>query len=406
MISKLSQEFLEYYRYINEKDLDKSRESYNKIVNSLKANNDFLDMDDFTIILNRKVPRDKNIKIKKALIDYICDFFKYISVRDNKKAENAVKCIRKLLTNDETLIDMNELISRLKKDLDILELSENIKDKIDRTFNYGICIMDVESEYQISILRKIIDEIENIKMICIENKTKVVIMNKNSKISETMKIDDEEEKFDASKLYGRASGEYRNRDYRKCIELLNFLFKNEELKISTCGRIGLCYMMLKQYNLAIDYLTLATSINKQKIPKYDYTELIFQLKNQMPSNEKKTNFTMSEEEFFDDMNKYYGIDCIDSIITNVNNGFTVEDSCRFMNLSEDETNIVYLIYARECYYNSDYKNGDKFIKLVQKQKNISRYVKEILKEILVNRMYYKNRKRNESDAKILKLNNK
>ena len=395
MISDFSKEVLKFYDSINKKNIVKSKLSYSIIMSLLKPGTMTFYPTDFEEILGKEVTED-NMVTNKNIIDYICDFFEYMAIEDKENAELCIKCIYSLLDDEKTIINMGDFITRIKNDLDKLELKENIKDNIDRAFYYGISVMNVSSESQIKIFEQIINEIPNITMVPFENNEKIALLNKN----------DKREKMNTYELFKQAGNEYYEKNYRDAINSYLTLLRNSKTKLAVCGRLGLSYMMIGNYDVAIDYLMFTTSMNVNHIEKYDYTSLIYKLENEEKSEDKKVQFKMFEEEFYDDMSNYYGIDCINDIINSVNSGFSIEDACKFMNLSDEQISLVYLIYARECYYNCDYRNGDNFIAFVQKSKNNPKYIKKIINTICVNKYYYKNRKRNEPNAKILKLGNK
>ena len=393
MITKLSNELLKFYNNINSKNITDSKLSYTTIVNRLRLDNEFIEMEDLENLLQKEIHLDNDIIIEKNIIEYICDFFKFISKKNLIESEECAKCIYAILDKENVQIDVNEFISYLQKEIYQLELSENLKDNIDKAYYYGISIVDIKKE-DLPIFENIVKEIDNIQLFIFDDK-KLVIINKN----------DKKEKINSYELYNKSRDDYYNKNYEECINKLSMIMKNDKIKVNICGKLGLCYMMLKKYNVAIDYLTFATYLNENNNPKYDYSDLIFDLQNNIVSNDKKTKFKMLEDEFYDDMNNYFNITQINDIILSVNNGTTIEEACKLMGLTEEQINLVYLIYARECYFYSDYYNGDKYIKYVQKKENRTDYVNSVLNMLIVNKYYYKNRKRNENNIKILKLSN-
>ena len=393
MITKLSNELLKFYNNINSKNITDSKLSYTTIVNRLRLDNEFIEMEDLENLLQKEIHLDNDIIIEKNIIEYICDFFKFISKKNLIESEECAKCIYAILDKENVQIDVNEFISYLQKEIYQLELSENLKDNIDKAYYYGISIVDIKKE-DLPIFENIVKEIDNIQLFIFDDK-KLVIINKN----------DKKEKINSYELYNKSRDDYYNKNYEECINKLSMIMKNDKIKVNICGKLGLCYMMLKKYNVAIDYLTFATYLNENNNPKYDYSDLIFDLQNNIMSSDKKTRFKMLEDEFYDDMNNYFNITQINDIILSVNNGTTIEEACKLMGLTEEQINLVYLIYARECYFYSDYYNGDKYIKYVQKKENRTDYVNSVLNMLIVNKYYYKNRKRNENNIKILKLSN-
>ena len=71
-----------------------------------------------------------------------------------------------------------------------------------------------------------------------------------------------------------------------------------------------------------------------------------------------------------------------------------------MNLSDEDTNYIKLLYARDCYYLDKNNEGDLYFKQVEKSKAKDKRVKALYKEILVNKKYYHNRLNSDKDQLI------
>ena len=82
---------------------------------------------------------------------------------------------------------------------------------------------------------------------------------------------------------------------------------------------------------------------------------------------------------------YFGIDNIEQIVSLIiEEGYQVENACYSLGLTEDEKNVVFLILARECYYQEKYSLGDYYLREFSKVNNQSSSIKRLYNEILRN----------------------
>ena len=128
-------------------------------------------------------------------------------------------------------------------------------------------------------------------------------------------------------------------------------------------------------------------IIRKKIPnylennKYDFTSLI----NNVYEEKNKNDIDFQYED-------NYGIDDfedINNVIMDTKLG--LDEYLETLSFSDDEKNIIKLIYARKYYLYSLYDMGDKFIRSVESSKNKSSKVIKILNEIKINKRKYSNR---------------
>lgn len=70
---------------------------------------------------------------------------------------------------------------------------------------------------------------------------------------------------------------------------------------------------------------------------------------------------------------------------------SLEEVCALLKLNNDTKNIIFLMYAKEYYYLKDYMNGDKLVNIVEREKDKSPRVKELIREIRRDKNYYTNR---------------
>ena len=73
----------------------------------------------------------------------------------------------------------------------------------------------------------------------------------------------------------------------------------------------------------------------------------------------------------------------------LNSGLSLDEITRKLNLTEDQSLIMYLNLARECFSSGYDTVGEKLLKLVIKSKNKTLKVSKLLKEIQSRKKFYK-----------------
>lgn len=197
---------------------------------------------------------------------------------------------------------------------------------------------------------------------------------------------------------------YKNKRYEECISCYLQLLQFGVPKAVVYARLGLSYMKLWQKDRAINYLTIATELSKNENKQYDFTELIASLKGLIDESDKKPKFRMNSNEFINDTTIYYGIEDFDDITAYIlESGLDVESACQLFEKTEEETDIIKLLYARWFYQDGNYQKGDEFLKSVEKSQHKTSKTKQIFDTIRTNKKFYINRER-ENDMKLsLKL---
>ena len=115
---------------------------------------------------------------------------------------------------------------------------------------------------------------------------------------------------------------------------------------------------------------------------------------------------MEETDFYNDLNEYYGIDCIDEISNLIESGSSLKDACNDLKLNEEQKQLILLIYGKECYATENYYLGDIYLSKVEKSKNKSKNINCLISEIRTNKKFYKNRMNEENKKLILIPSNK
>lgn len=206
-----------------------------------------------------------------------------------------------------------------------------------------------------------------------------------------------EEKIDCSEIISIAKQTYKDKNYEKCLECNLILLHNfDNPKAIVYSQLGILYMKMKNLPLAIDYLTVANYLSKYEKIKIDYSDLIARLKGDIPRENRKPYFRMTQDDFdYDDVNDNYGIENFTEINSFImESGLDVETACEQLGLSLETIDIIKLIYAREFYSQENYEKGDLFIKSYERSENKTPYTKKIFSKIRKNKRFYKNRRNN------------
>ncbi len=184
---------------------------------------------------------------------------------------------------------------------------------------------------------------------------------------------------------------YKNGDYNACISAYRKLLEARNPEVSVYAKLGLAYMQKFDKKTAINYLTVATELNKGEDLRCDFTERIAVLKGLMPDEDRKIYVKMTVAAFERDIYDCYGIEHVEQVARLFSSGMTIDDACSTVGLDDNQKTIVTLIFARECYAQGNYDLGDQFLKKVERTPNKSRFTKSLFSEITKNKAFYKNR---------------
>lgn len=184
---------------------------------------------------------------------------------------------------------------------------------------------------------------------------------------------------------------YADADYDTCINACLQLLQLNEAKTFVYARLGLSYMKKKQMDKAISYLTIATELSKKEDGQFDFEGLIARLTGVITKKDAKPRVQMSVDEFNKEPD-YFGIENMVEINDYVyESGLSVEKACQELGMSEEQIQIVLIIYAREYYSQGDYDKGDEFLRSVEKGPGKTNFVSKLLTEIRKNKKFYVNR---------------
>lgn len=200
--------------------------------------------------------------------------------------------------------------------------------------------------------------------------------------------------FNYKELNREADQAFSSHNTEKAIELYKKLLLMKKPGIHIYARLGLLYLSKNNIYQALIYLKIATgfSLNTAK-KKYDFTSLINKItKQEEKEKDEKANPKMNITDFKNDLVDYTFSTRIKEVIILMEfQGMSLEDSCKALNINENEKNIIALYLARDCYARNDFEYGDYLLRVVEKSKNKSEIVKRLFQEIRINRLFYQNR---------------
>ena len=183
-----------------------------------------------------------------------------------------------------------------------------------------------------------------------------------------------DEYVDVKNLINMGNLAYKEGNYDSCIEDYLQLLQFREPKAFVYAKLGLAYMKKWEKDTAIDYFTIATQLSKKEDGQFDFTELIASLNGLIDKEDKKPRFRMKTEDFYNDVQNQYGIENLDEITSYIlKSGLDVETACKELGMTDEQIDIIHLIYARKFYSQGDYEKGDQFLKTVEKSKNKTKF---------------------------------
>lgn len=313
---------------------------------------------------------------------------------DLKPLIDEVRRIRGEDTNIDVLIQaVEEMRNRKTPSLTDKE-KQSLDSKIKQLYN-GRCafLLDPMPKEKRDLIHEYVSGFEDIASFNIgQDANRRVVLRYKPYIKEYVSIMDTA--TDAKRFYRK--GQYK--EAAECYELLLKIGKPRDI---TYGGYGLTLLKLHRKNEALDYLKIATIISKENNGKLDYTDLIEGIEYPLDKENKKPKVVVKEDEFKDTKRTDLDDELLNDLIGLTSEGeISLIDACKKLNLSEENINYIKLLYARDCYYLNKTSEGDLYFKQVEKSKAKDKKVKDLYKEILVNKKYYHNRLNSSQDQLI------
>ncbi len=269
--------------------------------------------------------------------------------------------------------------------------------------NQGIILLEPMDEEAINKILEIVNDYSDMKAFTIEDKeskNRQVVLKPHQIFTEY---------FDVKGTISLAVQTYNEGKYDECIDyclqILRF-FPNPNS--ASFSKLGLCYLKKNNISLAITYLTVADALAKKEHLSYDFSALIARLKREqnkkvIKDEDAKPFFNMTYKAFSNTID-YYGINNFNEINAFViDTGFDVEYACKTWQISNENTLIIYLIYAREFYRQGNFERGDLFLDAYVKSEGKTKKAQKIYMEIIKRKKFYQNSKNDDAPELTLSL---
>lgn len=195
-------------------------------------------------------------------------------------------------------------------------------------------------------------------------------------------------------------------DYEKALTAFKEVLNNHYVTGNNLASIGYVYTKIGRSFDAIPYFKAATFFNKGRGKNKDYTWLVdsIMLEGKAPvkDDDKKPFVKMSVDDFTN-QDEYYGINGFEEILNYMlTNKVSLQEACISLGYTDDEINIIRIIFAKKYYKQGDTSKGDEFLKAAIQSEKKSVFVLGLIKEVQANKKLYTCQK--ETSGQILSLN--
>lgn len=320
---------------------------------------------------------NKSINALNILLNDICKMQLYSENNISKETQNEIKDEKNEIEKNVVLID-NRITENERNFI------KSIYDKL--IIDKGFILLKPMSDEDRKNIHKIVEEYEDMDSFSIgEGLERRVVLKYRAKV---------EEKIDVKETIAKARAHYDAENYKDSIELylklINILKKSNSF-LYAC--LGFAYMNNSQKEKAINCFIVSTELAKIEGKDFDYSPLIAKLKGIPFSFEEKKPFVKMDLKDFEKENETnYGINNLEEITEYIREtNLDVESACLQLGMNEEQINIVRLLYAKGFYAQGNYEKGDEFLKYVERSKNKSQFLKQMINEIRTNKKFYANR---------------
>ena len=375
-----------FYLCLSSERLDEAEIYLNIIGSATKINNENLSIDNLYKVLethksktnyqNNTPILESNNQVQESNNTYEEEF-------DDDEDEAAF---------DSDLPKNNEDIIREQSDIKFIEKKHNELIK-----NKGIIILNSMSKERTNFILNEADKYLDMSVFTIVDGGKTRIVLKYNEL--------DYEDFDVKALITEAIADYKSGRYKDNLDKqIKILETNVDQRSSNYAMIGLSYMKLYDIDKAIEYLTVANYLAKEEKSTREYGDLILRLKGEIDKKDIKPFVRMQQKDFRNDNVKFYGIKNFEELNTYIcESGLDVESACRSLNMSEEDIDVVKLIYAIEYYTLGNKEKGELFLRSFERSKAKTNKTKSIYKYLQQNKKFYKNRFDGEPRQLSLKL---
>lgn len=294
--------------------------------------------------------------------------------------------LKQVLTNTENRLINKKSNNNMKKDQEKnkdFNARDFIKQKLEQLYERGMVLLNPMDNDKLTEIKQVVDYIPDVVSFSIQvGDTKQIVLRYKPYPSNTL---------NRKELFTIGNNAFNNKDYDTCINAYRQLLEVGNPKSFIYAKLGFTYLKKHDKRAAIDFLTVANELVKNEDASNDYTEVINSLKGLIPREDRKRYVRMTTTDFENDLDNHYGIEQLEQIAELISTGMSPDEACINIDLTEEQKNIVLLIYTRECYAKENYKEGDKYFKKVERTKKKSKQLKALIEEIRRNKRFYKNR---------------
>lgn len=291
---------------------------------------------------------------------YLESFYKAVVEQDFKTAMRLLDEISKFNTFLNRSLKETLITAMTQEALNRNSIEQNEKYTMDKIANLkedGIVLFRNASAEVRRLAQKVVEESFDIKLTELNEKDIFLRYLPDSKIRMNYRdiVDDAEEAV-------------RYRDFDTAIRLLRIALEGPNPTNYVYARLGLNYLKIDQLPLALDYLYIATELNKKSGRKEDFSDLIRRV--------QMNNYS------------YYGIRDMNQIIDLFSKGLSLDIILEGLKYNEEQKKIVRLIFAREYYTVGNTFLGDFYCQKVETSGNNSELVMRLLEEIKRDKAYF------------------
>lgn len=373
-------------------------------------------------ILESKLVRQRALKEEKITYQILTQLFSimktkslpcvlksntedYVEAISNNDFELALKIIEQRYINDNKVVltrmpdylllrDICKVIQNVKKfdtycednkiNSDGLEKNDCIKSKYEEIKKYGIITIKTKNTNKIA--KVLMDSINYPDISCmLLCNNEMIVLKYNPYVDTYSKV---------PKLMLEANKINARKKTKNALNLYLEALKFENVRSSAYSKIGLCFVELKSFSRAIDYLTVAMELGKKEDIIFDFHPLIARLQGKLQADEIKPHFSNKDNIFdFEGQKINFGLGDLTEINDFIiSSGLDVESACISMGIFPEKIDLIKLVYAREFFSKGEIKLAEKFLKSVEQSENKTERVKRALDEIKKNKIIFINKK--------------
>lgn len=208
----------------------------------------------------------------------------------------------------------------------------------------------------------------------------------------------DEARIDVGRVIDSAYSDYeKNKCYSSIKKLLLVLRRAASPKSEVYGLLGLSYAVVGEVEKSNDYIRISNYLNNER----DYNEVNLEKTRERVEKEMKKDRKNYYNQLNYDSEKKVHIDRLsipnfDEIIEYIEkNQKDIETAGKELGLSNEQIDIIKLIFAREFYKQGDIEKGNYYLNTVEKTRGKTSDVTRLCLEARTNKLFFQYRDNNE-----------